>query len=319
MKYACEMIRDLLPLYHDEICSDASREIVEEHLKECSDCKAYYEKLCDSDEIENEFYDKETELKIAKSFKDFSKKVMAKSVGLGLIIMTLISLVCLVFIYLDVDLRFNKEVYKDVACYEENREEFFTDEMNEIWPESIMGVEQPAKYKLISYYDDATAYTGYLKVTYDEASYEKEVERLHQVESTDYIGKYGITGFEQQLLAIKAYEPSERISRGYRGITYALVAGSNEIIYCTIQFPRELPRKDWKKYIPDEFTPLGLSFGYVEYFTKDQLVWGVGLIMIGCWFCNIAHKNIGAKKKRGYLQMAFFVILLVMGVLILTA
>ena len=35
-----EIIRDLLPLYHDGVCSDASRAAVEAHLKECPDCRA---------------------------------------------------------------------------------------------------------------------------------------------------------------------------------------------------------------------------------------------------------------------------------------
>ena len=39
MKYPCETIRDLLPLYIDSVCSDASREIVEEHLADCEPCR----------------------------------------------------------------------------------------------------------------------------------------------------------------------------------------------------------------------------------------------------------------------------------------
>ena len=39
MKYDCEVIRDLLPLYHDGVCSGKSREMVEEHLKECGGCQ----------------------------------------------------------------------------------------------------------------------------------------------------------------------------------------------------------------------------------------------------------------------------------------
>ena len=45
MKKECEIIRDILPLYVDEVCSDSSREIVDEHLKECPDCTAYLEQL----------------------------------------------------------------------------------------------------------------------------------------------------------------------------------------------------------------------------------------------------------------------------------
>lgn len=38
-KKRCEMTKDLLPLYADEICGEASREFVEEHLRECGDCR----------------------------------------------------------------------------------------------------------------------------------------------------------------------------------------------------------------------------------------------------------------------------------------
>ena len=40
-----EIIRDLLPLYHDGVCSDASRRAVEEHLQECPDCRAALEAM----------------------------------------------------------------------------------------------------------------------------------------------------------------------------------------------------------------------------------------------------------------------------------
>ena len=39
MKIDCEVIRDLLPLYADEACSETSRGIVEEHLQECDACR----------------------------------------------------------------------------------------------------------------------------------------------------------------------------------------------------------------------------------------------------------------------------------------
>ena len=40
MKLSCEVTQDLLPLYHDGVCSDESRALVEEHLKTCPDCAA---------------------------------------------------------------------------------------------------------------------------------------------------------------------------------------------------------------------------------------------------------------------------------------
>ncbi len=38
MKLPCEIIRDLLPLYHDGVCSEVSKTIVSEHLKTCESC-----------------------------------------------------------------------------------------------------------------------------------------------------------------------------------------------------------------------------------------------------------------------------------------
>lgn len=41
----CEIIRDLLPLYTDGVCSDAAKEEVEKHLAECADCRTVYEDM----------------------------------------------------------------------------------------------------------------------------------------------------------------------------------------------------------------------------------------------------------------------------------
>ncbi len=45
MKTDCEIVRDLLPLYVDEICSEKSRELVDEHLQECGECSEMLRKL----------------------------------------------------------------------------------------------------------------------------------------------------------------------------------------------------------------------------------------------------------------------------------
>ncbi len=52
MKTDCEIIRDLLPLYVDDICSEKSRELVDEHLRECPECGELLTRLHKT-EIEN--------------------------------------------------------------------------------------------------------------------------------------------------------------------------------------------------------------------------------------------------------------------------
>ena len=57
----CEIIRDLIPLYLDKVCSEDSRKLVEEHLAECSECRKYMKEL-------------ETELEAVKQKKEEDRK-----------------------------------------------------------------------------------------------------------------------------------------------------------------------------------------------------------------------------------------------------
>lgn len=45
MKYPCEIIRDLLPLYVDDVVSEESRSAVDEHLTECDSCREMRDEL----------------------------------------------------------------------------------------------------------------------------------------------------------------------------------------------------------------------------------------------------------------------------------
>lgn len=39
MRMPCDLIQDLLPLYHDQVCSQTSRKVVEDHLQDCPACQ----------------------------------------------------------------------------------------------------------------------------------------------------------------------------------------------------------------------------------------------------------------------------------------
>ncbi|MBP3398493.1 MAG: zf-HC2 domain-containing protein [Erysipelotrichaceae bacterium] len=45
MKMHCDVIQDLIPSYLDEICSEKTKELVEEHLLECEQCRMFVESL----------------------------------------------------------------------------------------------------------------------------------------------------------------------------------------------------------------------------------------------------------------------------------
>ena len=49
----CDVIRDLLPLYTDDACSTASRELVEAHVRSCAECRTMLARMRNS-EIEQD-------------------------------------------------------------------------------------------------------------------------------------------------------------------------------------------------------------------------------------------------------------------------
>lgn len=92
-KIPCEIIRDLLPLYKDDICSEKSRNAIEEHIKECESCRTYLKKMegeipVETDKIEGT--DEEW-----KGFREFSEKVSRKLNGRIVMACGVVFLICM--------------------------------------------------------------------------------------------------------------------------------------------------------------------------------------------------------------------------------
>lgn len=47
----CNIVKDLIPMYIDSCCSNESRKIVEEHIKDCDDCKKLFEDMKSSSDM----------------------------------------------------------------------------------------------------------------------------------------------------------------------------------------------------------------------------------------------------------------------------
>lgn len=75
MKYDCAVIRDLLPLYTDNACSEESRGAVEEHLQECAACREMLQQLRSS-EIENNLLSEKREV-IEYGVRQFKRRSAA--------------------------------------------------------------------------------------------------------------------------------------------------------------------------------------------------------------------------------------------------
>ena len=86
-KISCEIIKDLLPLYADEICSEQSCQLVEKHIAECKSC---------SQELEDYRYNTGIPaINEKEAVKSFSKKLRKKTVKK--VVLSVIVCLCVVF------------------------------------------------------------------------------------------------------------------------------------------------------------------------------------------------------------------------------
>lgn len=75
-KTNCNIIRDLLPSYIDEITSEESNHIIEEHFRECDSCRQAYESL-----KKNDFVSNKTDEWMLRYFKNIrQKEIMERAV-----------------------------------------------------------------------------------------------------------------------------------------------------------------------------------------------------------------------------------------------
>ncbi|MGL6199527.1 MAG: zf-HC2 domain-containing protein [Lachnospiraceae bacterium] len=104
MKIPCEVIKDLLPLYIDDVCSDESRKMIIEHLAECKECKS--ELAAMQNELPIDIH--EQELRDAHAIKNLSKKwkkSLLKSLLKGAVMTLLIIAVIAFILFFIADMR----------------------------------------------------------------------------------------------------------------------------------------------------------------------------------------------------------------------
>ncbi len=78
MTYPCGIIRDLLPLFIDEVCNEESKHAVEKHLSECEKCRNYYEAMKSTDGFVEKKKDDSEDIKMANSLKNVKNKINKK-------------------------------------------------------------------------------------------------------------------------------------------------------------------------------------------------------------------------------------------------
>ena len=111
MTYPCGIIRDLLPLYIDDVCNEESKQAVENHLSECEKCRNYYESMKSTEGFVAKENDNSEDMKMANNLKNVKSKINKKirNIVIG-------AVAAMAFVIVGVTLLFNvalKEVSTD--------------------------------------------------------------------------------------------------------------------------------------------------------------------------------------------------------------
>ncbi|XMB85826.1 zf-HC2 domain-containing protein [Mycoplasmatota bacterium WC44] len=87
MKINCKVVEDLMPLYIDEVCSDESKQLVEEHLINCHGCRVKYNAQTSKITIDRNMI--EENLKAKEPFKKIKKRNLILLATSGVLVGTI--------------------------------------------------------------------------------------------------------------------------------------------------------------------------------------------------------------------------------------
>lgn len=162
----CELVRDLLPSYIDNLTSDETNEFIELHIKNCPECKACLDELQKTASTD----EKEKSTKFVKFAKKNQRKMrILKSIVFLVLAVILVNYVRNVVIYLNI-IKKNKE---SLSCtnyhyqsyrYHKNRllvDDYYVKDNKYMAIRNGVDMEDNERhfnYKYIDYYDGTTYY-----------------------------------------------------------------------------------------------------------------------------------------------------------------
>lgn len=87
MKYECDIAKDLMPLYIDDVLSENSKIFVKNHIDSCDSCRKYYEKLSSEVKIPTSKEARKADIKPLEFLKaNLSKKIIKRVLALVLVV-----------------------------------------------------------------------------------------------------------------------------------------------------------------------------------------------------------------------------------------
>ena len=100
MKKECEIVRDLLPNYVENLVGTQTKDFIKDHLKTCSECTKILKNMEGKDDInyDNDIKEEEVEIRQIKKFRKKQLILTLSSIGFIIIILSIVFLY--IFIYI---------------------------------------------------------------------------------------------------------------------------------------------------------------------------------------------------------------------------
>lgn len=108
MKVPCNIIEDLLPLYHDNVCSAESRAMVKEHLQTCEKCRTLLAMMDDNIEEAALVNDDRPIRAMKKAWDRTKKKSFRRGMRIGITVIAVIALLVLAVLFVPVSRHYGK-------------------------------------------------------------------------------------------------------------------------------------------------------------------------------------------------------------------
>lgn len=270
---SCNIINDLLPLYAENMLSEDSKKLVEEHMEQCESCRNSLENLKRPIATNTVNFN---DIKPLEKIKKKNHKIITIIIIAAVVVTIVLNLavigIAYCFIHSD-----NVILTQDISDYSayvgsDVRSDYVPteyDESNcrylyEIFPEELPESASVSDFVYYYYNPWDPNYLVYLVYDCNEQDFENECERLSKISSSERYNYYGVTGFPYELEAVLANE--------YYGFTYCLSdADNHRLIYVQIYHCNYFTDIDYKKYIPEEYLPLGYDATDGNNYRKSML------------------------------------------------
>jgi hypothetical protein len=256
MKYDCELIQDLLPLYRDRITSPKTNEIIAAHLEECPECRKLFS------EPEKPAFDlNEEPVEQSPNVVSYGRRIKARRRKIKSVVAIVIATLLLVIGVMSVFIYYvvwggPATVTHNAADYG-NFEDFKGYSNLYVFPARLPASMQIQNYYY--FYQDTfldPTYQIYLEYTLSDADYQAEVQRLASITEQHGSETHPIV-YDTQNFSYPAYVTVFENNLTYE---YALLIENQRKIVCV--FSQFVNRNDIKfdpAYLPRKFKSAGDS------------------------------------------------------------